>query len=262
MTIGATSPYWRRFLLAAFSKFYFRRSFSNENGEASLYVSPGSSLTVLRTNLQIDKVHQRFIRDWINAESVVWDIGANVGLFAFPAALKARRGVVYAFEPDIDITRNLLRSTMLPLNEGVDIRPMPIALSDRDGVAAFEISRFSRAMNKLEANGRWHQAQIAVQEKRWVPTMKVDTLAATLAGPSVMKIDVEGAEMNVLHGAVQTIAKNRPPILIEGPRELWDEMATFFRQMDYRMFDGSADGYRPLDHPVWDTFALPIEKAP
>jgi FkbM family methyltransferase len=35
--------------------------------------------------------------------SVVWDVGSNLGLFALPAALKAARGQVYAFEPDVDL---------------------------------------------------------------------------------------------------------------------------------------------------------------
>ena len=30
----------------------------------------------------VDRVHQRFIRDWVEPDAVVWDVGSNLGLFA------------------------------------------------------------------------------------------------------------------------------------------------------------------------------------
>jgi FkbM family methyltransferase len=54
--------------------------------------------------------------------------------------------------------------------------------------------------------------------------MRLDVLAHTLAPPDAIKIDVEGAEMNVLRGAAAVIAKYRPPMMIEGPEQLWAEM--------------------------------------
>jgi hypothetical protein len=66
--------------------------------------------------------------------------------------------------------------------------------------------------------------------------------------------------MRVLEGGEETISAHRPVILIEGPRELWDKMGSFFRKHDYILLDGAAEVQVPLTEPVWDTVAVPREK--
>jgi FkbM family methyltransferase len=247
--------------LRSLSSTYLRRKCKTPDGSFQAYVSGGSSLKVLDPRgLTIEPVHQRFIRDWVKPDATVWDIGANLGLFALPAALKARQGNVYAFEPDVELATNLLRSLRLPPNKGLNVSLLCLAISDADGTADFQISTFSRAMNKLEAVGKWHDGEVKVLEKRSVATLTIDTLSKSLLPPAVIKIDVEGAEVNVLEGGRSTIAKYRPAMLIEGPSELWDPMGIFLREHDYVILDGSAEHQLPLDHPVWDTVAIPREK--
>lgn len=258
MGIGARSPVWRKVLFRAFDSTYVRRCCRTPDGLFEAYVSGNSSLRVLARRVSVDPSHQRFIDRWVSPDSVVWDIGANLGLFAFPAALKACRGTVYVFEPDVELAANFLRSSRLPTNAGLNVALLCLAVSDNDGSAVFQISKFSRAMNKLEAVGEWNA--VTALESRPVGTLTVDTLAQSLAPPSIMKIDVEGAEMKVLEGADRTIAEYRPVILIEGSSELWEPMAHFFRRQRYVMLDAALDDPAPLDHPVWDTLAVPREK--
>jgi FkbM family methyltransferase len=260
MGIGAESSFWRRTLLRSFSSIYIRRRCVTAEGAFEAYVSGGSSLKVLDPRgLAVEAVHRRFINKWVQQDSVVWDVGANLGLFAFPAALKASRGCVYAFEPDVDLAANLLRSLRLPRNRGINISPVCLAVSNVDGAANFQISRYSRAMSKLEAAGKWHDQQVSVLETRTVATMSIDTLQKSLAPPSVIKIDVEGGEMEVLEGAELTISEHRPMILIEGPSELQTPMDSFFLRHDYLMFDGAIECLIPLEHSTWDTIAIPSE---
>src|SRR6516162_137259 len=111
MGIGAESPIWRRALFRVFASAYYRRKIRTRDGVFEAYLSPNSGLKTLSAKrLKIDPVHERFIHDWIGFDAVVWDIGANLGLFALPAALKATRGRVYAFEPDVELGANLLHS--------------------------------------------------------------------------------------------------------------------------------------------------------
>ena len=141
-----------------------------------------ASLKVLDPRVSlVDRVHQRFIRDWVEPDAVVWDVGSNLGLFALPAALKAARGRVYAFEPDVDLAGNLLRSLRLNQNKDLNVSVLCVAVSNVDGTGAFQISKYSRAMNKLEAVGKWHESQVAAEELRSVATMRIDTLSKTLA---------------------------------------------------------------------------------
>jgi FkbM family methyltransferase len=261
MGIGAQSSFWRRMLFRSFGSTYFCRKGRTADGDFAVFVSPNSYLRVLnlRESL-VDPVHQRFIRDWIGPDAVVWDIGTNLGLFAIPAALKARRGRVYGFEPDVDLAANLMRSLRLPENAGLSVSLFCLAISNLDGTAGFQISKFSRAMNKLESLGKWNDRSIVVEELRSVPTMRIDTLAQTLSPPTVIKIDVEGAEIQVLEGGEATISRYRPTMLVEGPHELWPQMGRFFGEHRYVMFDGRSEDRCPLNEPVWDTVAVPKEK--
>ncbi|MBI2714459.1 MAG: FkbM family methyltransferase [Rhizobiales bacterium] len=240
---------------------YIRRKINSADGVFEAYVSAGSSLKVLRPGgVLIDPAHARFIRDWIAPDAVVWDVGCNLGLFAFPAALKAKAGMIYGFEPDVELAVQLLRSHRLPLNKTLKVALFCLAISSANSTATFQISKFSRAMNRLEGVGNWNDHGVTADEVRSVVTMRIDSLAQSLRPPTAIKIDVEGAEMHVLEGGEATIAKYRPTILIEGPRELWEPMGAFFRKHDYVLLDGAAEEQTPLQEPVWDTVAVAQEK--
>jgi FkbM family methyltransferase len=208
--------------------------------------------------IRVDPVHSRFIHNWVRPDSVVWDIGANMGLFSFPAALKARQGKVYGFEPDVELAGNLLRSTRRQ-RQSLPFSCYSLALSDRDGVASLLISRYGRSMNKLEGVGPWHDDLFVAREIRSVPIAKIDTIVGDLSPPTILKVDVEGAEMQVLRGGTATIAKYRPIMLIEGPQQIWPEMRSFFDAHNYLMLDGGANTPTITQEPTWDTVAVPRE---
>jgi FkbM family methyltransferase len=260
MGIGAKSPAWKRALYRAFASTYFRRTCRTGDGTFAAFVSPGSMLKVLdfRQPL-VDPAHQRFIRNWVKPDAVVWDIGGNLGLFALPAALKASSGQVYVVEPDVELAANLCRSLRLRQNKKLNVSVLCLAVSDSTGVASFQVAKFSRAMNKLEAAGRWHDDSVIADEVRPVAVMTVDVLAKTLRPPTAIKIDVEGAEMAVLEGAAATISAFRPAILVEGHRALWEAMTAFFARHRYVMLDGESDRPSPVLRPAWNTVAVPQE---
>jgi FkbM family methyltransferase len=238
-----------------FSGRYFRRSSLTPWGRFEVYVSPSHYLGVINPRRSLlHKTHARFIERWVGPSDVVWDIGANMGLFALPAALKANR--VYAFEPDVEAAHYLLRSLTLGANrKRNNLSVVCLAISDNDGIAELEISKYSRAMNKLRGVGYWNT--IEVEALRSVPKFKIDTLLRMLRPPDVIKIDVEGAEMKVLDGAKHTIDSYRPKILIEVPETQCDQVAAYFSAQRYLLFD--AENEQPIDRPVWDTVAVPTE---
>ncbi|MCI0468038.1 MAG: FkbM family methyltransferase [Beijerinckiaceae bacterium] len=259
--MGRYAPAWRRAGYRIFDSIFLRRTGRTPDGEFDIYVSPGCQLNVLDPRgVPIDPVHRRFIDRWISATSVIWDIGTNMGLFAFPAALRARNGQVYGFEPDIDLVRQVTRSLRRVRNMDLHLSIFGFALSDTDGASEFLIARYGRSMNKLEGAGPWHDGLFVGSEKRWVATLSMDTMAKYLRPPEVIKIDVEGAEMKVLEGGRATIAKHRPVMLVEGPMELWEDMSRFYRDLDYVYYDGSLEEPILLGEPTWDTVAVPREK--
>ena len=259
--MGRFAPLWRRLAYRAFDGRFFRRRLRTPDGSCDVYVSPGCQLSVLDPRgVPVDPVHTRFIARWVQPGSVVWDVGGNMGLFAFPAALKAAQGQVYTFEPDVELARTLLRSMRRAHNKALPVSLMPFALSDTEGMAEFLIAKHGRSMNKLAGMGEWHDDLFEASEKRSVATLRMDLVAKTCRAPDIIKIDVEGAEMRVLEGGRATIASARPVILVEGPDQIWPQLKAYFHDLDYVMYDGHAEHAVLIDTPVWDTVAVPREK--
>jgi FkbM family methyltransferase len=141
------------------------------------------------------------------------DIGANVGFHALTAGLFFRR--VVAFEPTPATAARLERNVMRSALRHIDIQRC--ALSNRSGETAFTIDRGHCGANRI------HGGEAAGKETIRVPLRTLDELALAAPGGAgtglgridFMKIDVEGHECEVLEGARQTVAHDRPHIFVE-----------------------------------------------
>ena len=134
------------------------------------------------------------------------DIGANMGIFAF--AMRKYSRAVIAFEPNTDLWPFLRRFL------GHAIRLEDAALSSGAGQAEFRVVADNTGVATIEAKNLLSMIdQPETIVTRSVTTRTLDSFALT--DVSFIKIDVEGHEEAVLTGAVQTIAANRPVILVE-----------------------------------------------
>jgi FkbM family methyltransferase len=135
---------------------------------------------------------------------VVWDIGANVGLYALAAAQAAgRRGLVVAFEPVPENLSFLRRH--LELNALAQVTVVPVAVSDAEGVV-----RMSRGATRSEFH-------LDVDGTLEVPSLTLDAWHGRQhppRQPDVIKIDVEGAEVEVLRGAQRILTAYRPRVYL------------------------------------------------
>jgi FkbM family methyltransferase len=180
-----------------------------------LYVSPDAQLKYLKPGRRAFDVDLITIAEQqLSQESVVWDVGANVGVFTFASASVASAGTIVAIEADIWLANLLRRSSRLPSNAGRDVRVIPVAVSSQNGVASFIIAERGRASNALEEAGG-HSQMGDARERQLVPTLRLDTLLEALPAPTFVKIDVEGAELMVLHGAQRLIQEARPTFYVE-----------------------------------------------
>jgi FkbM family methyltransferase len=132
------------------------------------------------------------------------DVGAHIGYFSLPAAEKVGPGGrVIAIEPTPS-SAALLRENVA-LNGFDRITVIEAAASDRTGTGSLTTSTTSTMWNTLETD--------TLAEVDGVVTVKVttiDDLLAELGYPRVtlMKMDVEGHEENVLAGARATMERN------------------------------------------------------
>lgn len=167
---------------------------------------------------QYDDHEIALLSSLITPGSAVLDVGANVGFFTIPLARAAamRGSRVYAFEPvqqNVDRIRENLELNRLEQTVNV----FPFALSSKD--ATVEIS----LRQDFVQGGETGNASIVIADGRDDPfisqsieTRRLDDIDAEAPLPiSVMKIDVEGHESEVIAGARERIARDRPTILME-----------------------------------------------
>lgn len=231
-----------------------RRTIEVAGRRVPIHVSPDAQLKYLKPGARafdadlLDLAERRLTPD-----SVVWDVGANVGTFAVAAAAVAQNGRVFAIEADIWLAGLLRRTAAEPVYAG-RIEVVPCAVAAGAGVARFVIAARGRASNALELSGGRSQMGGA-REVVLVPTLSLDLLLDALPPPGFVKIDVEGAELAVLQGAERLLREVRPSIYIEVDAASAAAVLALFARHNYAAFDPGND--RPLDACIENTLFVP-----
>jgi FkbM family methyltransferase len=144
----------------------------------------------------------------IPSNAVVLDIGANAGYYSLVAAPKA--SAVYAFEPAKAMTEEIEKNSHL--NNFSNIHVQAFAL----GKQAINAGLYLSATDNTGMTGLAMPANFS-GETETVSIQTLDQWTATQKPARVdcIKIDVEGAEMDVLSGASSVLQQYKPVILIE-----------------------------------------------
>ena len=143
--------------------------------------------------------------------SVMIDVGANIGYFTLLAAEECGpSGSVIAFEPD-DVNRGYLVANA-ESGEHDNIEIHSEAVSSREGARALYLSATNFGRHSFAAANVPNRAARA-----FVPTTTLDAAAADIPESSelVIKIDVEGAEGEVLRGGSKTLARRAVSVWLE-----------------------------------------------
>ena len=135
---------------------------------------------------------------------VVWDVGANAGFYTLAfARLVGSTGCVYAFEPFAENANNLLRH--VKLNKFSKVTVVQAALGSRDGLVGFRVT----ASNSMGYTTQEENSYL-------VPALSVDGFLAQYpdASPDLIKVDIEGAETDLLLGATKYLQESSPDIVL------------------------------------------------
>jgi FkbM family methyltransferase len=166
----------------------------------------------------------RFLHKIVSDGEVAIDVGANAGLFSY--AMSKRFSKVYAFEINDGLTQDL--ESYNPGN--IDI--INIGLSSREGSAVLYIPIVNGVLLTgwaSLAQGNCPDAQEYIEKPVHVCTLDKFNISPV----SFIKIDVEGHEIEVLKGAVHTLHRDRPVVLIEVKRDNMNQIASFFSDLGY-----------------------------
>lgn len=135
------------------------------------------------------------------------DVGAHKGDVLRQFVRLAPNGRHVAFEPVPSLFEGLEREF-----GSAPVELHRVALSETDGEAEFT---FYPEHPGLSGLGEAAVPADAPRERFTVPVRRLDDVLADHPAPSLIKIDVEGAELGLLRGAEQTLARAKPAILIE-----------------------------------------------
>lgn len=191
----------------------------------------GPSDWEIRSDRDNDRV-LRLLPGMLKRDSNCIDIGCHDGMFLDFFLQYAPQGKHFAFEPLPDYFERL--KAKYP-----QVNVLNLALSDTAGEAAFFRPEGLEGMSGLKK--QHYPASTKLQEIKVVVDRLDDVVPADLPY-SFFKLDVEGAELGVLKGAIQTITRCQPTIMFEfarihveeyriGPADVYD----FFAKLGYQI---------------------------
>lgn len=187
-------------------------------------------------------------RQVVRPGDTVIEVGSNIGALTLPLARFAGpSGRVHAFEPQRVVFQNLCAN--LALNEIRNTHAYHAAVGDFWGQIDVPAVDFDEPGNHgsigLGPEAGW-RAEFARTET--VPLVMLDGILGELDGLRLLKVDVEGMELEVLRGAAELIGRTRPVIYCENDRVPKAEaLVVHLRALGYDLFWHAAPLYNPAN---------------
>lgn len=190
-----------------------------------------SYLNSSNVNVRNDARQIDFFLKNVRLGETVLDVGAHAGQYAVLfGSLVGDSGRVVSFEPDATARAILHRNLKLNKSSSV-VKVEEIALSDTGGTQVF-YSNGGDSMSSLVRSGLGSNASAPSVTEHIVTTMRLDDYVAAHGRgyPQWMKIDTEGAEINILRGA-RKVLESGVGILCELHPYAWNEFGTTFDEL-------------------------------
>jgi FkbM family methyltransferase len=183
----------------------------------------------------------------------VIDVGANIGQFAVAAGKLLKPAVTYSFEPLPECYTLLCRNV-----RKLGVRTLPLALGDANGESVLHVTQGTFASSCLPPTAtfqsEWPDAREVATRKVTVSTLDRELGDVEFKPPTLLKLDVQGYEAQVLRGA-QDLLKRVDWIVLETGFAVRYEGETLFSEL-LRIVEGYGFRFlRPLKfnaHPETD----------
>lgn len=221
-------------------------------------VSGANQLAVFKPGAAgLDPMLLDWARSLVRPGLRVWDIGANMGFFALPAA--ARGADVLAFEPDPFNQELLNRSRALNCDLALEV--IPVAVAQSVGLASFNVVQRGRSANRLTHVAQGTQTG-GIRQQTSVVTVSLDWMLERRSPPDMIKCDAEGAELEILLGAAATLRSCRPIWIVEIEHENAPQIEALMKAADYTLHDAGKRGFPRCESlkGVWNALFAPNER--
>jgi FkbM family methyltransferase len=215
-------------------------------------------------------------RRLLKPNSVVIEVGANLGLHTVPLAKITPSGYVICFEPQRPIFNILCGN--LALNNLINVDAHRVAVGARQELVVIELTNYDTPWNygafSIDAgfSGEGCFPGELTSDRTAVVVLDEFPQTADLQHLDLLKVDAEGFELAVLHGAERLIARTRPTLFVENNNPATgDNLIRYVRGLGYDCYwyctaRFSPDNYNGVDRsaPVvsngvsWNPFGLDI----
>jgi FkbM family methyltransferase len=231
------------------------------NDESGLWAVINSQIRLAITDAMKPSLNYQFLdsRDAIEEadgfiklaarKSCLFDAGAHVGLFSLIFCGLGPNKTAIAYEPSSQILPTLYEHVKLN-NFQNRITVRPVAIGSHDGEASFSVedSGFVQILSSPLSSG-----------KTTVPVKTIDSECQQLGlTPDLLKIDVEGFELEALRGAQRLLQSAKPDILLEVHLNYLEEMGLssrditeFLEGLGYHFF--SCAGKHMKSNDIYDS---------
>lgn len=209
-----------------------------------------SSREIVEMRLQpVDK--EPWTVEWLERElragDVLYDIGANIGVYALIAAKIAPEAAIVAFEPAYATFAELCENVRL--NGAMSaVTPLPVVLGEttRVGSLAYRDTAAGAADHTLDQGSGSYVQPVLVHA--------LDDLVARygLAAPTLVKLDVDGAEAEVLRGARDVLRSPQlRSLVVEVENANTDDVQRELAEAGFRLERRIDDRYGKLLPGIW-----------
>ena len=198
--------------------------------------------SIVYPNGNTDAEMVKEIENSIPTGKIIFDVGTFIGSSCLVfSKLVGKRGKVIGFEPNPYNLERIEKSLSLNSNLAKNIKIYPIALSDKEGEMLMTLS--SEIDNGYSSTSRLNKSHPKLNNKNlpsgfkevMVDVMTLDEFVRRYEIiPDILKLDIEGAEYDLLVGGEQTIRDYRPDFYIEMHSEFCSlKCADFLKSLGY-----------------------------
>tara|TARA_B100000963_G_scaffold360457_1_gene391412 strand:- start:2132 stop:2959 length:828 start_codon:yes stop_codon:yes gene_type:complete len=201
-------------------------------------------------------IHSKNILDIISTHiepnSLLIDIGANIGTISLPIAklYRSKNVIVHSFEASSTIFEDLNKN--IKLNNLENIHSYNFAVTSFNGkVDFYEVDENS---DNKGLSSTLENADILNPIKKEVSAIKIDNFVEQFSERvSVIKMDIQGSELDALKGSISLIQRDRPVIIFEhedryhkDPETIKKELIEVFKSLSYEVYSINSDNPRLL----------------
>jgi FkbM family methyltransferase len=150
------------------------------------------------------------LQNLINPNSIILDIGANIGYFTLIAAQRAKIGRVYAFEPVKELFQKLQRNIVENNFQNTELINSAVGESQKDSIIYIS-STDNAGMSSLKPPENFSgitQAIKIINIDQWIVQSGIKQV-------DIIKLDVEGGELFALHGMTEILMNFKPVLIVE-----------------------------------------------